>query len=159
MSAPIQYQHISPQEAVADKELAEFIEALSAAGILRFLTALTGALPHAGLIAARGLNSEASRTALQNLMTLLSALGRVPAQDFSRFVDALSTAMQSVERETEYPRTGNGEPPGISGAYHLLQDDALWRALGPLLDGLKAFGGALGATRPTKPPPPSGPLL
>ena len=159
MSALIHYQHIRPQEAVADKEFAEFIEALSAAGILRFLTALTGALPHAGLITARGLNSEASRTTLRNMVTLLSALGRVPPQDFSRFVDALSNAMQSVERETWHPRTGNGEPPGITGAYHLLQDDALWRALGPLLDGLKAFGESLGATRPAEPPPPSEPLL
>ena len=159
MSAPIHDQYMRAQEATADKELAELIEALSRHGILRFLTALTGALPHAGLIAARGLNSEESRAALQNLITLLSALGRVPARDFSRFMDALSTALQSVERETEVPRPGNGEPPGLTGAYHLLQDDALWRALGPLLDGLKAFGGSLGATRPPEPPPPSEPLL
>ncbi|AWP22613.1 MAG: DUF1641 domain-containing protein [Gammaproteobacteria bacterium] len=159
MSALIHYQHVRPQEAIAEKELADLIEALSRHGILRFLTALTGALPHAGLITARGLNSEASRTTLRNMVTLLSALGRVPPQDFSRFVAAVSAATQSVERETEHPQTGNGEPPGITGAYRLLQDDALWRALGPLLDGLKAFGEALGAGRPPEPPPPNEPLL
>jgi len=58
-------------------------------------------------------------------------------------VGAVSAATQSVERETWHPQTGNGEPPGITGAYRLLQDDALWHALGPLLDGLKAFGEVL----------------
>ncbi|RCN56571.1 helical membrane plugin domain-containing protein [Acidiferrobacter thiooxydans] len=160
MSALIHYQHAHPQEAIADKELADLIEALSRHGILRFLTALTGALPHVGLITARGLNTQTSRTTLQNMVTLLSALGHVPPQDFSRFVGAVSAATQSVERETWHPQTGNGEPPGITGAYRLLQDDALWHALGPLLDGLKAFGEVLGAARATEqPPPPNEPLL
>lgn len=159
MSAAIPYQHVRPQEAIADKELADLIKALSEHGILRFLTALTGALPHIGLITARGLNSQGSRTALQNLVTLLSALGRVPPQDFSRFMDAVSVATQNVERKAEHPHNGNAEPPGLTGAYRLLQDDALWHALGPLLDGLKAFGESLATAPPTAPPPPQEPLL
>ncbi len=159
MSALIDYRHVRPEEATAEKELFELLEALSRHGILRFFTALTGGLPDAGLIVARGLNSEASRTAVQNIVTLLSALGRVPPQDFSRFMDAVSLATQNVERKTEAPHDGVGDPPGITGAYRLLQDDALWRALGPLLDGLKAFGESLAKGAPPRTPPPREPLL
>lgn len=159
MSASIDYHHVRPQEAVAQKELMDFLEALSQHGVLRFLTALTGALPHAGLIAARGLNSEASVRTVQNLGALLQALGRVPPQDFARFLDAVSGSVRSIERETENPSPGNGEPPGITGAYRLLQDDALWHALGPILDGLKAFGAALSTPQGGAPEKPRGPML
>ncbi|MHB1512661.1 MAG: helical membrane plugin domain-containing protein [Acidiferrobacter sp.] len=159
MSAPIDYRHVPMPEAAAEKELLELLEALSRQGILRFLTALIGALPDAGLIVARGLNSQESRHAVQNIVTLLRTLGHVPAQDFSRFMEAVSVATQGVERETETPHDGISDPPGITGVYRLLQDDALWRALGPLLGGLKTFGESLAQGAPSKAPPPREPLL
>ncbi len=159
MSALIDHRPMRPEEATAEKERLELLEALSQAGILRFLTALASGLPDAGLIVARGLNSAASRAAVQNIVTILQALGRVPPRDFSRFMAAVSVATRDVERETEAPRDGVGDPPGITGAYRLLQDDALWRALGPLLDGLKAFGESLAQGTPPERPPPRGPLL
>lgn len=159
MSASINYHHIRPQEAVAEKELAGLLEALSQHGVLRFLTALTGALPHIGIIAARGLNSEASVRTVQNLGALLQALSRVPPQDFAHFLEAVSGSVQSIERETENSGPGNGEPPGITGAYRLLQDDALWHALGPILDGLKAFGAALSTPKRDVSETPRGPTL
>jgi hypothetical protein len=36
------------------------------------------------------------------------------------------------------------EAPGLTGAYKLLHDDELWRALAPLIDGLKHFALRLG---------------
>jgi hypothetical protein len=32
-----------------------------------------------------------------------------------------------------------GDAPGVSGAYRMLNDEELWRAVSPLVDGLKAF--------------------
>lgn len=32
-----------------------------------------------------------------------------------------------------------GEAPGISGAYRMLQDEELWHAVTPLVEGLKVF--------------------
>ncbi len=159
MSAFIDYRHKPPREATAEQELLELLEALSRQGILRSLTAFVGALPNASLIVARGLNTTASRHTVQNIVALLQALGRVPPQDFSRFMEAASVATQSVERETETPRDGVGDPPGITGAYRFLRDDALWRALGPLLDGLKAFGETLAKDEAAPKPPPREPLL
>ena len=160
MSALLSYHHTRPADADPEGELAALLKALSEHGILRFLTDLAGALPEVGLIAARGLNSEASVHATCNLVTLWQALGRVPPDDFARFIGAVSAATQGLERETEDPRAKSSEPPGITGAYHLLQDDALWAALGPLLQGLKTFATKLHATEdPARSPPSTEPLL
>ncbi len=160
MSALLPYHPKRPPDARPEDEWATLIKALSEHGILRFLTDMAAALPEVGLIAARGLNSESSVHATRNLVTLWQALGRVPPDDFARLLGAVSAAAQSIERETEDPDTLNGGPPGITGAYHLLQDDALWAALGPILWGLKAFAINLRASGP--PPasdPPQEPLL
>ena len=160
MSALIRHHPVRPEEAVADQELAALVQALSDHGILRFATAFVRALPHTSLIVARGLNAEASRTVIQNVVALLAAMGRVPPDDFAHFLEAVSRATRDVEQEAANGGGPNGEPPGLRGAYHLLQDDALWHALGPLLDGLKAFGDALGhRARPQAPEQPPGPLL
>lgn len=160
MSALLNYHHTRPADADPGRELAALLKALSEHGILRFLTDFTGALPQVGLIAARRLNSEASVRATSNLVTLWQALGRVPPDDFARFIGAVSAAVQGVERETEDPHAPSAEPPGITGAYHLLQDDALWAALGPILQGLKTFATQLhGGDDRAASPSPTGPLL
>ncbi len=159
MSALLNHHHTRPADANPEAELAALLEALSEHGILRFLTDMTAALPHVGLIAARGLNSEASVHTTRNLVTLWQALGRVPPDDFARILRAISAAAQGIERETEDPTAPNDGPPGITGAYHLLQDDALWAALGPILQGLKTFATSLRSARTHAAEPPQGPLL
>lgn len=160
MSALLNHHHERPADARPEDEWAAFTKALSEHGILRFLTDMVAALPEVGLIAARGLNSEPSVHATRNLVTLWQALGRVPPNDFARFLGAVSAAAQSIERETEDPDIPNGGPPGITGAYRLLQDDALWAALGPILWGLKTFAMSLRTSGPPAPArPPQEPLL
>lgn len=159
MSQLIDYQHLRPQEAHAEKELDGLLTALSEHGVLRLLTDLTRALPHVGLIAARGLNGPESVSVARNLVTLLQALGRVPPESFAHFLDALSASARGIEREAADPQSRDGQPPGITGAYHLLQDNALWQALGPILDGLKAFGYTLRTAEPPPKTPSRGPLL
>lgn len=159
MSALLNHHPTRPADASPEGELADLLNALSEHGILRFLTDMTAALPHVGLIAARGLNSDASVHATRNLVTLWQALGRVPPDDFARFLNAVSAAVQGIERETEDPEDPSGAPPGITGAYHLLQDDALWAALGPILQGLKTFATSLRGPKAAPAEPSQGPLL
>lgn len=159
MSAPLDYDHARPPVSSPEDEWASLLKALSEHGILRFLTDMTAALPQVGLIAARGLNSEPSVQAVRNLAALWQALGRVPPDDFARVLGAVSAAAQSVERKTEDPDAQDAGPPGITGAYRLLQDDALWAALGPILWGLKTFALNLRASGYDPADPPRGPLL
>ncbi len=161
MSLPLDYEHVRPEEAVVRKDVEAFVAALSQHGVLRFLTDLAAALPHAALIVARGLNSAETTQAVSNLTALVKALARVPSEDFARFLDAVSDGVRRVEADSERPHAGDGEPPGLTGAYHLLQDDSLWQALGPLLNGLRQFGQRLrtsDAERDIKTPT-QGPLL
>ena len=104
----------------------------------RMTVAVYGATGHTGRfvvaeLARRGLRAirigrDAARLAEDGGDT---ALARVAAIDDPAALDA---ALRGAAQ---------GEAPGLRGAYRLLQDEAVWNAITPVLDGLKAFAAGL----------------
>jgi uncharacterized protein YjgD (DUF1641 family) len=128
-------------EQSAPEELAALLETLHEHGLLRFANDVVAAQDDVARVVVSGLNQKGTLDALQNLSTLLMALSRVPPAQFYRVVFALKDACLAV---AEHSSSADGdEAPGLRGAYKLLNDDALWHALAPLIDGLKRFAAGL----------------
>jgi uncharacterized protein YjgD (DUF1641 family) len=87
--------------------------------------------------------------ALQNLSVLCMALSRVPPEQFYRIVFALKDGMEGLIAAAGRSQASS-HPPGLTGAYRMLQDEHLWGALAPLGEALKAF--AAGIERPVENP-------
>src|SRR5579863_9508860 len=73
----------------ADAELALLLQALHERGVLRLLRDFVGALPHIGMIVARGLNSAGTINCVRNLSLLLETLAQIPPTDLSRVLNAV----------------------------------------------------------------------
>lgn len=119
----------------AYEELDELVQALHRHGVLRLLYDLTGALSDISLILARDLDTPHGRRGVGNLYLLAQVLGRIPPEQFQRVSEAMGEGFSRMGRaapEKEYP-------PGVTGAVKLLRDDELWEALGPVLEGVRAF--------------------
>jgi len=134
------------QEAQARREAYQELDALVISlhehGVLRFLRDTSGSLGSLTRIAARQIDNQAGYDGLANLYLLARLAGRLPAEDFRRVTDALGDGFDAMSRHTT---ADEPYPPGLTGAYRLLKDDALWDAIGPLLEGIKAFSQALDA--------------
>ena len=142
MAKPIPYT-VSPHrtDKDANEALAELLETLHRHGVLRFANDLVASQSQVASVLVGGLNSEGARNALQNLGVLAMWLSRIEP---ARLYKVLFAVKDGLDHLAEYrPKVKDTQPPGLTGAYALLQDEALWRALIPAMEALKVFAHGL----------------
>ncbi|HET7313642.1 hypothetical protein [Salinisphaera sp.] len=130
---------LGPEEKIrrdAYYDLDQLVISLHRHGVLRLLRDLSGSLSEVALLPVREMDNEQGYDALANLYVLAGLLGRVPSGDFKRTAEAMNDGFAAMGRT---PSGDQPYPPGLTGAYELLKDEELWRALGPVLEGIKAF--------------------
>lgn len=147
MAEPIDYRPTPVStETTAHEELDRLVQTLHEQGLLRLANDLASANKGIVDVLVRGLSTHGAQNALQNLGAAAMLLGRVPPGTFYRVADGMR---QALERMTAV--TGDHPAPGIRGAYRLLNDDEVWRTLGPLADAVGAFGRAMSRPPPERP--------
>lgn len=149
MAKPIPYE-IRPArtETTAHEELDRLLESCHRHGLLRLANDLVSANTDVAQVIVSGLQKAGTLNAIQNLSALLMALSCFPPAEFYRLVFALTDgaarlAMRSRDGNDDPPAQDGEHPPGIVGLYRLLRDEQLWRALGPIIEGLKGFAEGL----------------
>jgi uncharacterized protein YjgD (DUF1641 family) len=150
MAKPIQHE-IRPAcaETSAREELDRLLETCHRHGLLRLANDIVAANTEVAQVIVGGLRKPGTLNAIQNLSVLLMALSCIPPAEFYRLVFALA---DGAARLAASARDGHGagmgeegeHPPGLMGVYRLLRDEQLWRALTPLIEGLKGFADGLG---------------
>jgi uncharacterized protein YjgD (DUF1641 family) len=149
MAKPLEHTVTPPKISQdANEALAELVETLHRHGVLRFANDLVASQTQVAAVLVGGLNSEGGRNALQNLGVLAMWLSRIEPAHLYKVLFALK---DGVDHLGEYrPKEKDTQPPGLTGAYALLQDEALWRALAPAIEALKVFAHGL-EREPKKP--------
>jgi uncharacterized protein YjgD (DUF1641 family) len=156
MAAPIQFE-VKPArtEITAREELDRLLETCHRHGLLRLANDLVAANTDIAQVLVGGLQKPATLNAIQNLSVLLMALSCIPPAEFYRLVFAvtdgaarLAATSRDGWRQSGQEGAGAGtedreQPPGVLGVYRLLHDEQLWRALAPLIEGLKGFAEGL----------------
>lgn len=123
-------------------ELDRLLQSLHKHGFLRLANDIVAANGEIAKVVVGGLGTEGSMRTIQNLSIVLMAFSRVEPSQFYKVVFALRDACVAVS--SHVPNDDADEAPGLTGAYKLLHDDELWRALAPLIEGLKHFAVGLG---------------
>ncbi|MCE8014083.1 DUF1641 domain-containing protein [Billgrantia desiderata] len=121
----------------AHEELERLLQTLHEHGVLRLANDVVGANTSIASVVVDGLGKASTLNAIQNLAILGMMLSEIPPERFYRVTFAVKEALDRVGQHR--PVQEGGDAPGISGAYRMLNDDELWRAVAPLADGLKAF--------------------
>ena len=150
MAKPIPYE-VRPAraETTAREELDRLLETCHRHGLLRLANDLVATNTDIARIVVSGLEKPGTLNAIQNLSVLLMALSCIPPAEFYRLVFALADGAGRLAAHTRdgqssaHPGEDGEHPPGLLGAYRLLRDEQLWRALGPIIDGLKGFAEGL----------------
>ena len=149
MAQPIAHE-IRPArtETSAREELDRLLESCHRHGLLRLANDLVTTHTDVARVIVDGLQSTGTLNAIQNLSVLLMALSCVPPAEFYRLVFALTDGAARLATCSRNGDAGRGaadgeEPPGLVGLYRLLRDEQLWRALGPIIEGLKGFAEGL----------------
>ncbi|HEU0196305.1 MAG TPA: hypothetical protein VFQ88_03690 [Nevskiaceae bacterium] len=90
----------------------------------------------------RTLDDPTNRQALQNVSTVVHNLvGHLDPASVQRLVLALG---DGLERAANYqPHAGQAAAPGLFGVLRMSKDEALWRALAPIIEAVKSFGSRL----------------
>ncbi|MGY5956796.1 DUF1641 domain-containing protein [Kosakonia sp. BK9b] len=137
MAKPLNYQpepaKIGPD---AHEELERLVQTLHQHGVLRLLNDVVAANNEVAQVLVNGLQRPGTLNVLQNLSVMLLALSSVPPERVAKLAFGLSELVQTLTA----PRVQSEQKaPGVHGVWKMLQDDDLWQALQPLLDGLKAF--------------------
>lgn len=149
MAKPIEHDvKPAPIGPDAHEALERLLQSLHERGVLRFANDLVCAQEDVAKVLVNGLGKEGTMNAIQNVSILGMALSRIPPEDFYKLVFGLKDAVAEINRQTEKGR--DAEAPGVSGTYRMLQDDKLWAALTPLLNGLRVFAERMGE-EPEKP--------
>lgn len=125
----------------AHEEWEQLLQTLHEHGVLRLAKDMVGANTAIASVVVDGLGKTSTLNGIQNLAILGMMLSEIPPERFYRAVFALKEALDRIGRH----QTGEegGDAPGVSGAYRMLNDEELWRAVAPLADGLKAFAESL----------------
>ncbi|MFK4136877.1 DUF1641 domain-containing protein [Pseudomonas luteola] len=121
----------------AHEELESLLQTMHEHGVLRFANDLIAANTQVAKVLVDGLNKEGTLNAIQNMSILAMALSRIPPEQFYKVTFAFKDAFTHVSGY----KSGEGETeaPGVTGAYRMLHDDALWQAITPIIEGLKVF--------------------
>lgn len=149
MARPIQYDiRAAPVETTAREELDRLLETCHRHGLLRLANDVVAANTDMAQIIVDGLQKPGTLNAIQNLSVLLMALSCIPPAEFYRLVFAAADGAARLATHSRgglaaHPREDGEHPPGLLGVYRLLRDEQLWRALAPILEGLKGFAEGL----------------
>ncbi|MCA8002309.1 DUF1641 domain-containing protein [Burkholderia metallica] len=100
------------------------------------------------------LDKPGMQSGMQNLAVLVTALSRIPPEQFGKAAFAAADALHHVG--AWQPSQHEHVAPGVRGVYRLLHDEALWDALTPLLEGLKVFAQGLARDPDTRVATPGG---
>jgi uncharacterized protein YjgD (DUF1641 family) len=147
MAEAIQYEVPPPRIGpTAREELDRLLETCHRHGVLRFANDLVASNTQVAEVLVKGLQSEGVLNATQNLAVLLMALSCIPPAQFYRLVFAVTDGAARVAEVSGRGADSTSHPPGLTGALRLLHDEQLWRAMAPLVEGLKAFAEGLGRT-------------
>ncbi|MDT0498196.1 hypothetical protein RM530_12585 [Algiphilus sp. W345] len=143
MARPLQYTPPAPTiEPGAREELDRLLESLHRHGVLRLANDLVSANADLMEILVRGLSQPGSLNAIQNLCAVLMSLSQIEPANMYKLTSAIRDA---VQRLSHFDSTEQHDAaPGVTGAYRLLHDEALWSAAAPLVEALKAFSDGLG---------------
>jgi uncharacterized protein YjgD (DUF1641 family) len=142
MAEKIEYTPKAPKIGPdAHEELETLLQTMHEHGVLRLANDLIASNTQWSQVIVEGLNKEGSRNGVQNLMVLLMLLSRIEPKQFYKMLTALTDGLEHIARSE--PRDDQPDSPGIKGAYQMLNDDSLWRAITPLLEALKIFGRGL----------------
>ena len=121
----------------AHEELEQLLQTLHEHGVLRLANDVVGANVKIAGVVVDGLGKESTLNAIQNLAVLGMMLGDIPPERFYRIAFSIKEALACIGQHR--PEAAGDDAPGVSGAYRMLHDEELWRAVTPLVEGLKAF--------------------
>ncbi|WP_176049834.1 DUF1641 domain-containing protein [Burkholderia sp. BCC1644] len=128
-------------EPSAHDALEHLLGSLHRHGFLHFANEVVSANARLADTFVDALDKPGMQSGMQNLAVLLTALSRIPPEQFGKAVFAAADALHHVG--AWQPSQHQHVAPGVRGAYRLLHDEALWDALTPLLEGLKVFAQGL----------------
>jgi uncharacterized protein YjgD (DUF1641 family) len=125
----------------AHDALERLLDSLHKHGFLRFANDVVSANARIAETVVTSLDKTDTQNGMQNLAVLLTALSRIPPDQFSKTMFAVADALRHVGawRAADHPHVA----PGLAGVYKLLHDDEMWQALTPLIDGMKVFARGL----------------
>lgn len=142
MAEPIQYTPRPPKIGPdAHDELERLLQTMHEHGVLRLVNDLAAANAQWTQVIVDGLHKEGSRKAVQNLSILLMVLSRIEPAHFYKMVFALRDSLEYIARYD--PDHEKAEAPGVTGTYKMLNDEALWHAVAPLIGAMKTFAQGL----------------
>ncbi len=140
MAKPIPYEVEPPKIGPdAHEELERLLQTLHEHGVLRLANDLVAANNQIAQVLVNGLNREGSLNVIQNLSVLLMALSTFPPGQFYKTVFAVRDMIDTLGRGREDGARQPPDAPGVRGLYKMLNDDAFWHAVTPLIEGMKAF--------------------
>ncbi|RQU47476.1 DUF1641 domain-containing protein [Burkholderia cenocepacia] len=125
----------------AHDALEHLLGSLHRHGFLRFANEVVSANARLADTFVDALDKPGMQSGMQNLAMLVTALSRIPPEQFGRAAFAAADALHHVG--AWQPAQHEHVAPGVRGIYRLLHDEALWDALTPLLEGLKVFAQGL----------------
>ena len=144
MAERIDYEPEPPKiEPDAHEALERLVQSLHEHGLLRFANDLVRAKTPVAQVLVDGLAKPGTLNAIQNLSIVLMALSRIEPNQLYKTMFALTDALECI---CAWQPDADGEghtAPGFTGAYKMLHDDALWQALTPLIEAMKAFSAGL----------------
>jgi uncharacterized protein YjgD (DUF1641 family) len=144
MAERIYYEPEAPKtEPDAHEALERLLQSLHQHGVLRFANDLVCAKTPVAEVLVQGLNKPSTLNAIQNLSIVLMALSRIEPSHFYKTMFAVTDALERVSAWQPDPDGEGHTAPGFTGAYKMLHDDALWQALTPLIEAMKAFSAGL----------------
>ncbi|PMS23090.1 hypothetical protein C0Z18_02410 [Trinickia dabaoshanensis] len=144
MAERIDYEPDPPKiEPDAHEALERLVQSLHEHGLLRFANDLVRAKTPVAQVLVDGLAKPGTLNAIQNLSIVLMALSRIEPNQLYKTMFALTDALKCIGA-WQPDADGEGHTaPGFTGAYKMLHDDALWQALTPLIEAMKAFSAGL----------------
>lgn len=141
MAEPLKYTPRPPKIGPdAHEELEQLLQSAHEHGALRFANDLIAANSEWMQVIVDGLNKQGSRAAVQNLAMLAMVLSTIDPRQLCKVLLASRGAFERMAAHAHYSEGDEGDSPGVTGAYRMLHDEALWHALVPLVEALKAFG-------------------
>jgi uncharacterized protein YjgD (DUF1641 family) len=144
MAEPISYTPKPARvEMTAHEELHRLLETCHRHGVLRLANDLIASNTEVARVLVEGVKNERVMNAFKNLSVFLMALSSVPPADLYRIVFALRDGVAALAQSKLEERVEPREAPGLKGAYHMLNDEHLWRSLTPVVEALKAFATGL----------------
>lgn len=126
------------QTFTAADDVARLVETLHTSGALRLANGLVARFADVMAVALAGLNTDAGRTGLANLLTLGKLAGHVNADSVDRFATALERALAAAGERLDAP---DADAPGSIAVLRKLSDPDVRRGL----DAALALLGTLGA--------------